>query len=517
MVFSSFDFLLWFLPFCVLVYNFAHKQSKNLVLLFFSIVFYAYGALETPSYLYLILISVVVNWIVGMMIGRHDRFKKLWLTAGLIWDFGCLFVFKYLDFIIGNINGLFHTELPLTNLLLPLGISFFTFQIASYLVDVYRGDVDVEYNLIDLGTYILFYPQLIAGPIVRFSDIQKELHERSVRYREFTDGLQLFIIGLGRKVLLANQLGGLWSDLDAVGYESISTPAAWMGIAAYSMQLYFDFSGYSQMAIGMGMMFGFHFPQNFRHPYLATSMTEFWRRWHMTLGTWFKEYVYFPLGGNRKGKGRMYFNMFVVWTLTGLWHGADWNFILWGMFLFAVMALEKFKLGKFLDTHRGIGHLYMLFLIPLSWMLFAISDLSQIGVYFTKLIGMGGPGLMEDDYVKYFATYGKWLILGLLFCTAFPENLFKFMQKREKWKPSRYFWIAESLLIAAFCIFGKHLLPLAFIPVILGREYLYQHKPQRVRPVLSYFFWVPELLAIFGASCYCIYMGMNDPFLYFRF
>ena len=375
----------------------------------------------------------------------------------------------------------------------------------------------MEYNLIDLGTYILFYPQLIAGPIVRFSDIQNELHNRTVRAREFTDGLQLFIIGLGRKVLLANQLAGLWDDLHTVGYDSISTPAAWMGIFAYSMQLYFDFSGYSQMAIGMGLMFGFHFPQNFRHPYLSVSMTEFWRRWHMTLGAWFKEYVYFPLGGNRKGTKRMYFNMFVVWTLTGIWHGADWNFIIWGLFLFGIMGLEKAKIGKLLEEHRGIGHLYMLVLIPLSWMLFAITDLKEIGQYFTKLIGLGGETLMKDDFVGYFGTYGKWLLLGLIFCTAFPENLFKRMQKRDRWKPSQYFWIVETVIVLLLCIFGKHILPLLFIPVILGREYLYNHQPQRRRPILSYFFWVPELLVIVGASCYCIYMRMDDPFLYFRF
>ena len=291
MVFSSFDFLLWFLPFCVIVYMLVRKQSKNLVLLFFSIVFYAYGSLETPAYLYLILISVVVNWIAGMLIGREDRYKKLWLILGLIWDFGCLFVFKYADFFIGNLNRIPHVSLPLTNLVLPLGISFFTFQIASYLIDVYRGDVDVEYDLVDLGTYILMFPQLIAGPIVRFSDVQQQLHRRKVRQKQFIDGIQLFIIGLGKKVLLADRLGDLWSDLKNVGYDSITTQAAWMGIIAYSMELYFDFSGYSQMAIGMGKMFGFKFPQNFNHPYLSTTMTEFWRRWHMTLGTWFKEYV----------------------------------------------------------------------------------------------------------------------------------------------------------------------------------------------------------------------------------
>ncbi len=465
MVFSSFDFLLWFFPFCVAVYLLARKKSKNLVLLFFSIVFYAYGALETPAYLYLILISVVVNWIAGILIGKNNRYKKLFLTLGLLWDFGCLFVFKYLDFFIRNLNHLPLLHLPLTHLILPLGISFFTFQIASYLIDVYRGEVKVEYDLVDLGTYILMFPQLIAGPIVRFSDVQKQLHRRKVTQKAFFDGLQIFVIGLGKKVLLANRLAGLWSDLKDVGYDAISVRAAWMGIIAYSMQLYFDFSGYSQMAIGMGKMFGFKFPKNFDHPYLSTTMTEFWRRWHMTLGTWFKEYVYFPLGGNRKGKGRMYFNMFVVWTLTGFWHGAEWNFILWGMLLFLLLALEKTFYGRFLTRHKALGHLYMLFWIPMSWLLFAISDMKQIGVYLSKLYGYGEEAIFQTDYVRYFEIYGKWLILGLIFCTALPENIYK------KMKRSRY---ALALIL-------------------------------------------PVMAVILGASIYCIYMGMNDPFMYFRF
>jgi len=465
MVFSSFDFLLWFLPFCVTVYLLAQNKSKNLVLLFFSVVFYAYGSIETPAYLYLILTSVVINWIVGMLMDKKDRFKKLYLTLGLVWDFGCLFVFKYLDFFISNLNHFPGVHLPLSNLVLPLGISFFTFQIASYLIDVYRGTVDVEYDLVDLGTYILMFPQLIAGPIVRFSDVQKQLHHRKVRQKQFIDGVQIFIIGLGKKVLLANRLGSLWTDLQNVGYDSITTRAAWMGIIAYSMQLYFDFSGYSQMAIGMGKMFGFKFPKNFDHPYLSTTMTEFWRRWHMTLGTWFKEYVYFPLGGNRRGKARTYFNMFVVWTLTGFWHGADWNFILWGMLLFMLLAMEKTFYGKFLTRHKGWGHLYMLFWIPMSWLLFAVSDLKQLGVYFSKLYGFGEAALFKEDYIQYFETYGKWLFIGLIFTTALPENIFKKLKR------------------------SSH----------------------------PYLFTFPILAIILGLSCYCIYRGMNDPFMYFRF
>ncbi len=517
MVFSSFAFLFWFLPFCLIVYMLVSKRSKNLVLLFFSIVFYAYGAIETPAYLYLILISVVINWIAGMFIGRNDRYKKLYLTIGLVWDFGNLFIFKYADFFLKNLNVLPFVDLPLTNLVLPLGISFFTFQIASYLIDVYRGDVKVEYNLVDLGTYILLFPQLIAGPIVRFSDVQKELHDRTVQRDEFLDGLQIFLIGLGKKVLLANRLGGLWSDLQAVGYDAISTKAAWMGIFAYSFQLYFDFSGYSQMAIGMGKMFGFHFPQNFNHPYLSVTMTEFWRRWHMTLGTWFREYVYIPLGGNRKGQKRMYRNMLVVWALTGFWHGADWNFILWGLLLFGLLAAEKTWYGKFLNRHKAVGHLYMLFWIPMSWLLFAISDMKQLGIYFAKLWGFGGEALFPTDYVNYFSTYGKWLILGLLFSTALPENIYKMMQNRQKYQLGQFFWLAETLLLAILAVTLKKWWLILLIAPVLFREYFYVQLPKNRKAAVGKVFWMPELILIFSLSVYCIYRGMNDPFLYFRF
>lgn len=517
MVFSSFEFLLWFLPFCLIVYMLVRKKAQNLVLLFFSIVFYAYGAKETPLYLWLILASVVINWACGLQIGKKGSPKKLWLTLGLVWDFGNLFVFKYLDFFIRNLNMLPGVELPLTHLILPLGISFFTFQIASYLIDVYRGDVKVEYSLIDLGTYILMFPQLIAGPIVRFSDVQKELHHRKVRRDEVIEGIQIFLIGLGRKVLLANMLGGLWSDLQAVGYDAISAKAAWMGILAYSMQLYFDFSGYSQMAIGMGLMLGFHFPQNFNHPYISTSMTEFWRRWHMTLGGWFREYIYIPLGGNRKGKGRMYLNMLTVWALTGFWHGADWNFILWGLLLFCIMAVEKAGLGKFLTEKKLLGHIYMIFWIPMTWLVFAITDLKQIGIYFSKLWGFGEPALMAKDYVKYFGTYGKWLIIGLIFCTDIPEKIFNMMKSRQKYRVSRYFWCTETVLLLAYILFAHKWLMLLLLPLPFIREYYYRCTPKKRRPALGKYFWLPELTAVFAASCYCIYMGMNDPFLYFRF
>lgn len=464
MVFSSFEFLLWFLPFCIATYALTKKKYKNTMLLFFSVVFYAYGALEHPSHFVLIMLSVVINWWLGCMIARHRRQRKQYLVVGLVWDFGCLFVYKYLNFVLESFNAISPFDFPLVDLVMPLGISFYTFQIASYLIDVYRGSIEHEKSLINLGTYILFYPQLIAGPIVELADVQQELHNRSFKARDVSEGLQLFIIGLGKKVLLANQLAGLWSDLQGVGFESISTKAAWMGIFAYSLQLYFDFWGYSQMAIGLGRIFGFRFPENFKHPYISVTMTEFWRRWHITLGTWFREYVYIPLGGNRGGTKKTYRNLLVVWLFTGLWHGADWNFVLWGLVLYGLIVLEKAKIGKFLNSHRTIGHLYMVFVTPLTWLIFNVSDLKQLAVYFGRLFGIGGEALFPKDYLNYIDTYGLYFVVGILCATPFVENLYKAL-RRSRYANMRF--------------------------LILG--------------------------GILFASCYCIYRGMNDPFLYFRF
>lgn len=464
MVFSSLEFLACFLPFCLASYALIPRKYKNAVLLFYSLAFYFYGVAATPLYFALIVISVLINWMLGNAMAAWSHQKKTFLAIGLLWDFGCLFVFKYADFFIGNINRFAGTSVPFTNLVLPLGISFFTFQIASYLIDVYRGTVQPEQNPIDLATYILCFPQLIAGPIVRFSDVQKEIHERTTTSNDIVNGACIFIIGLGKKVLLANQLGGLWSELGGIGYESVSTSAAWLGILAYSLQLYFDFSGYSQMAIGLGKILGFHFPENFNFPYISRSMTEFWRRWHITLGAWFREYVYIPLGGNRKGTLRTFFNLFVVWTLTGFWHGADWNFLLWGFLLFVLIMIEKAGFGAFLDKHRIFSHVYMTLLIPLSWLVFAVSDLQQLGIYFAKLFGGGGETLFHEDYLRYLHSYGRSLLLGILFATPLPKYLLLKLQK------------------SAFAIL----------------QYLL-------------------LLAVLGLSCYCIYRGMNDPFLYFRF
>lgn len=472
MVFSSFEFLLWFLPFFLVIYYLTQKKYRNLCLFLFSLIFYAYGAIEQPLYILLILLSIAVNYALGLLIERSRNHSKLWLITGLIYNFGILAVFKYLDFFIENINkalGLFaesgtgqsFNTLSPVNLILPIGISFYTFQIVSYLIDVYRKEVPAETNFINLGTYIIMFPQLIAGPIVKFSDIRKNLHKRSFHKKVFLDGIKIFVIGLGLKVLLANRIGSLWQDVSSIGYDSISVPLAWMGIAAYSFQIYFDFWGYSLMAIGLGKITGFSLPVNFNNPYTACSMTDFWRRWHMTLSTWFREYVYIPLGGNRNGKFKTYRNLLIVWFLTGFWHGADWNFIFWGILIFVIISIEKMGLGRILEKYPLIGHVYMILLIPLSWLVFAVSDLSAMATYFCRLIGIGGTNIYADDFIKYGKTYGILLLAAFLFSTAIPQKIYR--------------KIKNTILI------------------------------------------IPVLLAIVAGTIYCLYMGLNDPFLYFRF
>lgn len=471
MVFSSIAFIMHFMPVFFLVYYILPASYKNAWLFLASLGFYYYGVRGNPGYLLLMIMSVVVNFVAGKLIEaqKTKRARKAWLVVGIVYDLGWLILFKYLGFLIENLNALFgamHVKVQLEtwNLILPIGISFYTFQIISYLVDVYRRETKAEKSLISLGTYLCMFPQLIAGPIVNYHLIQEQLHKRKHSMVKVESGLKVFALGLAYKVLLANRVGHLWTEVTAIGYESISTPLAWMSIVAYSLQLYFDFYGYSLMAIGLGRMMGFDFPQNFNNPYMAVSMTDFWRRWHMTLGGWFREYVYIPLGGNRGGFAKTVRNMFVVWLLTGLWHGASWNFVLWGLLLFVLLFVEKAGLGKVLERHKALGHIYMILWIPLSWLVFVITDLSQLGIYLQKLFpffGSTGTVLFQGDYLKYGKTYGIYLVLGILFATGVQEKLLK--------KNKNRLWV-----------------------ILL-------------------------LLALFWASVYCMYLGMDDPFLYFRF
>lgn len=422
MVFSSTIFLCVYLPLVLLGYYICPKKGKNLFLLIVSLIFYAWGE---PKYVFLMIFSILVNYVFGLLMDKHRENKKrlkLLLAISVIIDLGLLSVFKYTDFIITNINSVFGAGFDLLNIALPIGISFYTFQAMSYTIDVYRDDVRVQRNLIDFGMYITMFPQLIAGPIVRYTDVQDQLAERNVTTADFSEGIMRFVVGLGKKVLLANQMGAVWTQIYALGGD-ISALMAWTGAAAYTFQIYFDFSGYSDMAIGLGRMFGFKFPENFRYPYESVSITDFWRRWHITLSTWFKEYLYIPLGGNRRGLARQALNLLIVWTLTGFWHGAGWNFVMWGLYYFAILFIEKLFLLKALDKlPRLFRHAYALLLIVIGWVIFASDDVSVMLPYLGSMFGANGALGGMDVYTLL--TRAALMVICCVASTELPRRLF---------------------------------------------------------------------------------------------
>ncbi|WP_303151067.1 MBOAT family protein [uncultured Ruminococcus sp.] len=436
MVFSTIEFLFQFLPIFLVGYYLTPPRYHNVTLVAGSLIFYAIGS---GWYTLLLILSALINYTLSHAITRakvRDPHRaKLLFILGLIYDFGMLVVFKYTNFLIGNLNGLlsvFHVSLPAAKLILPLGISFYTFQVTSYLIDVYTKKVRPASSLLELGTFVCMFPQLISGPITNFGEMQPQIQKRRVDATMLEDGMQTFILGLGAKTLLANPMGGLWNNLGVIGYDSISTPYAWLGAFAYSFQIYFDFSGYSMMAIGVGKMLGFQLPQNFNLPYMSGSAAEFWRRWHMTLGRWFKNYIYFPLGGSRKGSLKTIRNMLVVWAFTGLWHGASWNFVLWGLIFFVLLVLEKNVYGKFLERTHILKHAYIIFIIPLTWMVFAISDMHQLGTYFTRLFPFLSSQETQSntrDVMLALHNYWKILIPCVLFCTPLPLHYYKKYRK----------------------------------------------------------------------------------------
>lgn len=422
MVFSSTIFLCVYLPLVLLGYYICPKKGRNLFLLIVSLVFYAWGE---PKYVFLMIFSILVNYIFGRLMDKHRENKKrmkLMLVLSVVIDLGLLSVFKYTDFIITNVNAIFGSSFDLLNIALPIGISFYTFQAMSYTIDVYRNDVRVQKNLIDFGMYITMFPQLIAGPIVRYADVQDQLAERSVTTADFSEGVMRFVVGLGKKVLLANQMGAVWSEIYALGGD-VSALMAWTGAIAYTFQIYFDFSGYSDMAIGLGRMFGFKFPENFRYPYQSVSITDFWRRWHITLSTWFKEYLYIPLGGNRYGLARQALNLLIVWSLTGFWHGAGWNFVMWGLYYFVILFIEKLFLLKALDKlPKLFRHVYALLLIVIGWVIFASDDVSVLLPYLGSMFGANGAVGGMDVYTLL--TKAVLIVICCVASTELPKRLF---------------------------------------------------------------------------------------------
>lgn len=422
MVFSSLLFLFRFLPITFLIYYLAPAKLKNTVLFLASLFFYTWGE---PKFFPIMLVSIAVNYAAGLLMERYDQretVRKLCFWVAFVITLGFLLFFKYTNFFLSNINALLGTSLPLlssSEFHLPLGISFYTFQILAYTIDVYRRKIRVEHNIIDFGAFVVLFPQLIAGPIVLYSDISRELKHRKITLEQIDEGVGLFIMGLASKILLADTIGALWTEVQTLGFENVSTPLAWMGLLAYSFQIYFDFSGYSLMAIGLGRMLGFYFPKNFNYPYISRSITEFWRRWHITLSSWFREYVYIPLGGNRVGRARQFLNIFIVWFLTGFWHGANWNFIFWGLYFFVLLMIEKTFLLKHLEKSRILSHIYLVFLVMISWALFALSDLSQLGELLTRMFTLNGG----SDWMYYLRDYAGMLVLCVLASTPFFKML----------------------------------------------------------------------------------------------
>ena len=418
MLFSGLSFLYCFLPAVLVVYFLVPGSWKNAVLLVFSLVFYAWGE---PRYVFLMLATILGFYLCGLGIGksRTERGKKVWLAASVLLGVGTLAVFKYADFFIGSVNAAAGLSLPLLRLALPIGISFYTFQCISYTVDVYRSKALPQKNLISFGAYVCLFPQLIAGPIVRYTDVARELENRSHSWEDFSLGLRRFLFGLGKKVLLANQFGEL-TELYRASCEK-SLLFVWLYAISFALQIYFDFSGYSDMAIGLGRMFGFRFPENFDYPYLSSSVTEFWRRWHMTLGGWFRDYVYIPLGGNRVGKLRWVVNILVVWMLTGLWHGASWNFVIWGL-LFALLLLLEKGLPNLKRLPMGLAQLYVLFAVVISFVIFNASSLSQAGEDLAGMLGLAGLPGASTEAVYQLRSNGVLLLAGILGATPWPKR-----------------------------------------------------------------------------------------------
>ena len=384
MVFSSFTFLFIFLPLVLLTYFLAKKrQYRNIVLLVFSLIFYAWGE---PVYVLLMLLSIIVNYFIALKIERRKKGKKKWMIMDVIFNLGIIGFFKYGNFMIQNINSIFHSNIGEMNLALPIGISFYTFQVLSYVIDVYRKTVPAQKSMVNLGMYVTLFPQLIAGPIVRYETVAEEIENRKENFNEVVEGLKRFFIGLGKKVLIANQMALIADTIYGGDLEVTGTIALWLAAISYTLQIYFDFSGYSDMAIGLGRMFGFHFLENFNYPYIAKSITDFWRRWHISLSTWFRDYVYIPLGGNRVNKLKWLRNILVVWLLTGLWHGASWNFILWGVYYGVILIIEKVFLGKLIEKlPKVLQHIYALFFIIIGWVIFRVEDFSQMGIVLQKM------------------------------------------------------------------------------------------------------------------------------------
>ena len=427
MLFTSISFLYYFLPALIIIYFITPKKYKNIILLIASLLFYFYGE---PKYVFLMIAEIIIAYIGAILIDKYKNQSKNILITTLFIHVFLLIIFKYTDFIIQTINDIFNANIKLLNIALPIGISFYTFQIISYIIDVYNGKVNVQKNIIKLATYVSLFPQLVAGPIVRYQTVEKELDDRVHSFNNFAYGIRRFTIGLAKKVLIANALGELCSKTFLADEKTIVF--FWIFGISYMLQLYFDFSAYSDMAIGLGRIFGFHFPENFNYPYISKSITEFWRRWHISLSTWFKDYVYIPLGGNREGKYKQIRNILIVWLLTGIWHGANWTFLIWGLLFGIILIIEKIWLNKFMEKLPSfIRRIYVLFIVMILFIIFNSDNMSVALTNIKGLFGMNGEAFVNDYTLHYLKSYLPVLIIALLGSTPFIKILIDKLRKNK--------------------------------------------------------------------------------------
>lgn len=451
MVFSQLTFLYYFLPIVMIVYFFSSDKIRNVLIFITGLLFYAWGE---PFYVCLMLLSTAIDYTAGRLMAKYDddnKKRKICLIVSVCMNVGLLAIFKYSDFLIDSFNGVFGTSVTNPVVLvnkalnslypfglnekrveLPIGISFYTFQSMSYTIDLYLRNIKVQKSFLNFASYVSLFPQIVAGPIVRYEDVANELESRTVNIAKISAGIGIFVKGLAKKVLLANNIGMVWTQVKAMDYSTISVATAWLGIIAFAFQIYFDFSGYSDMATGLGKMLGFEFPKNFDHPYISKSISEFWRRWHITLGSWFRSYVYIPLGGNRNGNFKTYRNLFITWALTGLWHGASWNFILWGLFFGVLIIIERLGFGKILEKlPSAVSMLYTFVMVLFGWVLFDTDTLADAGRYYAAMFGAGGS--LVDSYARYtIASNAVMLVLCILISGGLGSRLISFCEEKNK-------------------------------------------------------------------------------------
>ena len=466
MVFSSLSFLTLFLPLTILLYFAVPRRFRNLLLFLASLIFYAWGE---PVYIVLMLFSSVVDYSHGLLMEKFDGrpgVRRALLISSVAINLSLLGFFKYAGLVVSTLNAALSLSIPVPSVALPVGISFYTFQTMSYSIDVYRRNCPAQRDPIAFGCYVTMFPQLIAGPIVRYVDVMREINDRRETFEGFYLGIRRFLVGLAKKLILANGVGMLWDSVSAQPAASLSALSAWLGVLAYAFQIYFDFSGYSDMAIGMGWMFGFQFPENFRYPYVSRSVSDFWRRWHITLSTWFREYLYIPLGGNRVSVPRNIFNLAVVWMATGLWHGASWNFLLWGAYFGAVLIAEKFLYGKALSRAPGfVGWAYTALVVLVGWVFFALDDLGRGAAYLGAMFG-GGAGAVDAYALRALLNYGAVLLLCAAASTPLASGALERLRAR---RPRAHSALTYALVIAGFALCLIYVVDAGYNPFLYFR------------------------------------------------